>query len=281
MVKLASLLLMMFMVGCTGPHMVKSSFEYDYVLPSDYPLTRKHQRINVSIDDETLKRPESILKYEALNLGYSTIVTGAQVVAFIHFQPSFFVQREPITRQIIKYDEKDKGHVVYVITNRGFIRTPYSVELVDALNDTLIFQTQGAGNYSIDAAPYPNNEQTKKALLDVFHQYTFEARQTLLNDIWEKLKGRYLQDIQVTFAKMKFKLVSEHESEPVFKQAFALLKKNDKVAAKQALAIYNQAYKRYQAKEDNESKLILSYINDGITAATQIVNDPNPQRYIQ
>ena len=63
------------------------------------------------------------------------------------------------------------------------------------------------------------------------------------------------------------------------KAHFHYLKKNDKAAAKEALAIYNQAYKRYQAKADEESQNTLRFIDDGITAAAKIVNDPNPQRY--
>lgn len=279
MVKLALIFLCVSLAACSGPHVVKTSLDYDYYLPAKYALTPQHQRIHVSIDDKTLQRPEPSLQYESLKLGYSLIPAQAQMQVYVHMQPSFLVQRSPVTRQVIEYDEHNKGKVGYVVTNRGFIRTPYSLELVDTLEDVLVFQTQGNGNFPIDAPPLPKKVQTQQALLEVFYEKRPRARQVLLDEIWQKLKGRYLQDIQVTFARMQFKLVSEHENEPVFKQAFALLKKNDQAAAKQALAIYNQAYKQYEKNEDDASKRILSYLNDGITAATQIANDPNPQRF--
>jgi hypothetical protein len=279
MVKLACILGCVLLTACAGPKAITSSLVYDSYLPAKYALTDQHKRIHVSIDDKSLQRPEPTLKYESLKLDYAPIPALAQMVIYVHMQPSFFVQRPPVSRQVVEFDENNKGTLGYVVTNRGFIRTPFSIELVDTLNDVLVYQTQGNGNYPIDAPPKPVKGQTKKALLDVFYQQREQARQTLLADIWQRLKGRYLADIQVVFSKMQFKLVSWHEDEPAFKQAFMLLKKNDKSAARQALVIYNQAYKRYQANEDDASKQILSYLNQGITVATQIANDPNPQRY--
>ncbi|WP_283787421.1 hypothetical protein QNI23_012145 [Bermanella sp. WJH001] len=279
MVKLIFIFIILFLTGCSGSNLIRETIEYDYILPAPYPLTPQHKQIHVSIDDKTIKRPEPALKYETLKLSYSAIPISAQLIVYVHIQPSFLVQREPISRQIVQYDANDKGSVVYVVTNRGYIRTPFSLELVDVLNDKLIYQTQGAGNFSIDARPKPNHSQTTNELLQAFRENREQARQTLLNEIWERLKGPYLKDIQVSLAKMQFRLVSEHEDEPDFKKAFLLLKKNDKYAAKQALVIYNAAFKRYEKKEDEESKRILGYINDGLTAAAQIANDPHPQRY--
>ena len=279
MVKLTLSLFFIFLVGCAGQYVVKNTVEYDYILPASYPLTNQHKFIHVSIDDKSLKRPEPALKFETLKLNYSVIPASAQLIVYVHIQPSFLVQREPVSRQVVEYDANNKGTLVYVVTNRGFVRTPYSIELVDKLSDTLIFQTQGVGNFSIDASPRPNHTQTTAQLLLAFHKHTQQARQILLDDIWAKLKGPYLKDIQVSLAKMQFRVVSEHESDPVFQKAFALLKKNDQFSAKQALALYNQAYKRYEKKEDDSSKRILNYINEGITAAAQIANDPNSQRY--
>lgn len=277
--KLACIIICIFLTACAGPKAVTSSLDYDFYLPSKYALSDQHKRIHVIIDDKSLQRPEPVLKYESLKLDYSPISSLAQIRVYVHIQPSFLVQRPPVSRQVIEFDENNKGTLGYIVTNRGFIRTPYSIELVDALNDVLVFQTQGNGNYPIDAPPKPIKNETKKVLLDVFYQQRNKARQALLESIWEKLKGRYLADIQVVFSKMQFRLVSWHEDEPAFKQAFELLKKNDKSAAKQALAIYNQAFKRYQDNEDDASKQILSHLNQGITVATQIANDPNPQRY--
>lgn len=279
MVKLTLVFILIFLAGCSGSNLIRETIEYDYILPAPYPLTPQHKQIHVSIDDKTIKRPEPALKYETLKLSYSALPISAQVIVYVHIQPSFLVQREPISRQIVEYDANDKGTVVYVVTNRGYIRTPFSIELVDVINDKLIYQTQGAGNFSIDASPKPDHNQTTNELLQSFHDNRGQARQELLDKIWQRLKGPYLKDIQVSLAKMQFRLVSEHEDEPDFKKAFLLLKKNDKYAAKQALAIYNAALKRYQKKEDEESKRMLGYINDGITAAAQIANDPNPQRY--
>jgi hypothetical protein len=279
MVKLTLIFIFIFLTGCSGPNLIRETVEYDYLLPAPYPLTPQHKQIHVSIDDKTIKRPEPALKYETLKLSYSAIPASAQLIVYVHIQPSFLVQREPISRQVVVYDANDKGTVVYVVTNRGYIRTPFSIELVDVLNDKLIYQTQGAGNFSIDASPKPDHNQTTNELLQAFHDNRVQARQELLNTIWQRLKGPYLKEIQVSLAKMQFRLVSEHEDEPDFKKAFLLLKKNDKNAAKKALAIYNAALKRYQKKEDEESKRMLDYINDGITAAAQIANDPNPQRY--
>ncbi len=270
---------MLVLTGCASHSFVKSELKYDYISPAAYPLTSKHKAIHVSIDDQTLARPEPTLKVETLKLHYSRIALSAQLIVYIHIQPSFLVQREPISRQIVEFDDNNKGTIKYVMTNRGYIRTPYSIELVDTLNETLIFHTQGADNYPIDAVPRPDYTQTTHQLLQAFRQNTKLARQTLLEDIWQKLKGPYLKDIQVSLGETTFTLVSEHNREPIFQQAFSLLKKNDKSAAKQALALYNQAYKRYEKKEDDESKQILEFINDGITAAVQITNDPNPQRY--
>lgn len=279
MVKLVFICILIFLSGCSGSNLIRETIEYDYILPAPYALTPQHKQIHISIDDKTLKRPEPALKYETLKLSYSVIPSSAQLMVYVHMQPSFLVQREPISRQIIEYNANDKGTVVYVVTNRGYIRTPFSIELVDVINDQLVYQTQGAGNFSIDAVPKPDHSQTTNELLQAFHDHRVQARQELLNTIWERLKGPYLKDIQVSLAKMQFRLVSEHEDEPDFKKAFLLLKKNDQYAAKQALAVYNAALKRYQKKEDEQSKRILGYINDGLTAAAQIANDPNPQRY--
>lgn len=279
MVKLILVCCVSILIGCTTPNVVTSQVTYDYIKAPSYPLTHKHQVMSVSVDDKTLKPPETKLELETLKLRYHDQEERAQIVVYVRFQPSFLVQRSPVSRQIIEYDKNNKGQVRYLMTNRGFIRTPYSIELVDTLAGELISQTQGAGNFSIDAPPKSTKVATKKALLNSFYQNLPNARQTLLDNIWQDLKTKHLQEVQVSLANMQFDLVSKHPYESAFESAFSLLKKNDKAAAKEALAIYNQAYKRYQAKADEESQNTLRFIDDGITAAAKIVNDPNPQRY--
>ncbi|NVK37244.1 MAG: hypothetical protein HWE18_04915 [Gammaproteobacteria bacterium] len=278
MAKIGICLICFALIGCSSPQVMQQTLTYDYLIAPSYPLTDKHKTITVIIDDTSLKRPEPALSYEQLKLKY-TANKNADVVVFLHFLPSFLVQRSPISQQVIEYDENDKGTVVYRVTNRGFIRTPYSVEVVDNLNETLIFQTQGAGNFAIDAIPKPELAQTESALTSKFYEQRQAARETLLHELWQQLKGRLLKDIQMNFAKMEFRLVKDHELEGDFARAYLLLEKNDKAAAKQALNIYNNLLKRYEKKEGEENQAIARYANDGITAATQIVNDPHPQRF--
>lgn len=278
MVKIVGSLLILILVGCSGPNIVRETVTYDYLIAPSYPLTEKHKTIAVIIDDSTLQHPEPALRYEKLKLNY-VAKKQADIMVFLHFLPSFLVQRSPITQKVAEYDENGKGTLVYRVTNRGYVRTPYSVEVVDSLNDKLIFQTQGAGNFPINASPKPELENTESALTTEFYNKRSSAREALLEDLWQKLKGRLLQDIQMNFAKMEFRLVKDHELEGDFARAYLLLEQNDKDAAKRALSIYNNLLKRYQSKEGELNQAIAGYANDGITAATQIVNDPHPQRY--
>lgn len=277
--KITTLIIASFLSGCAGPVIKHGKIEYDYLMPSTYELTKKHKTIHVAIDDQSLKAPEHKLKYEALKLLYTGDQSKASMVVFVHLLPSYLVQRTPTTQQVVDYEESSIGQVVYVVMNRGYIRTPYSVELVDKVNDKLVFHTRGAENYTITAPPKPEQEASASELLKAFHANTQLARQAALGNIWEDLKGRYLNEITVSMGQMTFSLVSYHENEPVFSKAFELIKQNDQILAKRALALYNQAYKKYQGNEDEESKKILSYIDSGISAATKIVNDPHPQRY--
>lgn len=278
MVKIVGILLFVFLGGCSGPNIIKDTVTYDYLIAPSYPLTEQHKTISVIIDDPSLKQPESTLRYEKLKLKY-VAKRQADIQVFLHFLPSFLVQRSPITQRVAEFNENGKGNLVYRVTNRGYVRTPYSIEVVDSLNEKLIFQTQGTGNFPISASPKPDLENTESALKAEFYNKRGMAREALLEDLWQQLKGRLLKDIQVSFAKMDFYLVKDHELDGDFAHAYSLLEKNDKDAAKRALVMYNNLIKRYQSKEGKLHQAMAGYANDGITAATQIVNDPHLQRY--
>ena len=282
MVKLVFLSIIIFLLtSCTGLQINREDVQYDYLIPPSYPLSDKYRYISVDVDDLSLTRPEPKLEFEALKLKYTSNPKNAQIVVFLHLNPSYLVQRSPISRKVITYDENGKGHINYIVTNRGYIRTPYTIEVVDKLEDKLIFQTQGAGNFPIDAKPKARIEETEKTLKTEFYGQTLTARNALLGTLWENLKTHYLQDITVGFGNYQFKIVSNHEKEAVFNQAYKLLNTNNPSSAKKALNLYNELLKKYQSipEKTEEQLAIIKYVNEGITAAAKIANSTYQSRY--
>ncbi|GAA6135724.1 hypothetical protein NBRC116188_25140 [Oceaniserpentilla sp. 4NH20-0058] len=274
--KIVGLLLLIILSGCTGPKTKSDNFLFEYTIPPSYPLTDQHKFIYVQLNDTSLELPEEKLEFEALTLKDTSVRKKAHIIVYINLSPSYLVQRQPISRRIVEYDEKEKGHVTYKVTNRGYVRTRYTLEVVDIIQDTLIYQTQGSSNYAISAKPKPEKNQTITQLKSAFYENRIVARETLLAEIWNNIKQHYLQSISVTFASSNYNLLSYHEQEPAFEKAYKLLLKNDKTAARQALNIYDQALKKYSGKDSNdpsdEKKLITTHLNKGITVALDMVN---------
>jgi hypothetical protein len=97
--------------------------------------------------------------------------------------------------------------------------------------------------------------------------------------IWDDLKKYHLSDIQTTFGKLEYQVVSKLSVEPKFAQAYLLLKSNRKRNAIKAVNIYNKAVASYKGKEDDLSKLILKHLDHGITVSTSIANNEYTDRY--
>lgn len=275
-------LLILIVLGCSSYSVKREELYYEFVLPPSYPLTSEYQYLHVVFDDKKITPPEPSLSFERLKLVYTQNPKRADIMVYFHFSPSYFVHREPTSVRVIEFDEKGKGKITYKLVNRGYIRTGYTVEVVDVLQDKLIFDTQGAGNFDISVAPWPTKHETQQALINEFNNFKQAARSELATTLWEGLKTNYLNDLLVGYTPETFHIVAEHRRNPNLKQAFDALSKKTKAGAKQALALYNKILKSYDNKDKasltDEDKKVISYANEGITASAKIVNSPNPIR---
>ena len=252
---------------------------YDYVIASPYELTSAHKNIYFDIDAEDLSLPEETLSLATLNLNMVLNKQQAQVVVYIHVANSFLIKRPGGMRKEVVFDEQQRGAFQDVVIQRAHIRTHYNIEVVDGLADTLIDQFSGAGNYPLEALDVFEKKLNRKLLQEAFLEESIVARYEVINTIWNRIKMDYLNNIEVIFAQEKYRLVSELESEPRVELAFERLNENNKKSAAKALQSYNGLIKKYKKKGDEYSKAVTSYLDQGITVSTSIVNHQHQDRY--
>lgn len=281
MVKWVASFLFMLLMGCSGtslkPHF--DEVQYDFQQKSIYTISSKHKNIYISLDAPDLQLPAQPHRIKTLLLDWVKREKDAQFILFIRFSNSFLIERISGVRTEVEFDEKGRGRTYEIPIQRAYVRTHYTIELVDVLNDVLVSQYQGAGNYPIEAKLVKEKAANRKLLRGAFQDELGVARYQLMTDIWDNIKKVYLRDIQVTFGQQNFKLVSELNEEPAFLTAYDLLLENNKTAAQKALAIYNDAIKQYVAGESDRSDQIRTWLDQGITAASAIVNHEFDDRY--
>ena len=253
--------------------------QYDYQSQSVYPITQAHQKIFISLDATDLELPDEPHRISSLLLDWSTVSDDAQFILFIRFSESFLIERISGVRTEVEFDEGGRGRAFEIPIQRGFVRTHFTIELVDVLSDTLVNQFQGAGNYPIEANLVKGVDENRALLQLAFQEEVGVARYQLMTEIWTNIKKHYLNDLRVTFGQQNFKLVSELDEEPAFLIAFDLLLENNKQSALKALAIYNDAIKQYPSGESEKTDQIRSWLDQGISASSAIANHEFEDRY--
>lgn len=276
----AFLVLFTILSGCSSlPNPTFDTVVYDYQMKPSYPLNSSYKTLNVSLDARNVKLPEKRFKDESIKFKWTPSSRAAQIAVYIHLSNSFLIERENSVKEEVVFDERGKGGFIRTGIQRAFIRTHYTVEVVDNLKDSLINQVNAAGNYSIEAKLTNDQIENRKILKQEFYNKLDQARQSLIADIWKGLKTHHLSDIQTTFGKVENRVVSEFSVEPKFKQAYQLLSSNRKRNAIKALKIYNEGIAKYKGKDDDLSLLIKKHLDHGITVSTSIANHEFPDRY--
>ncbi len=274
------LFLLLFLNGCAQPSQVKySEFSYDYIIPSPYKLTKKHQNIYFDVGAQDLFLPEESLYLETLKLDMVDVKNNAQVLVHIQISDSFLIERPVGVRKEAIFDKSGKGRLQEIAILRGHIRTHYHIEVVDVLNDNLIDHFSGAENYPIEALDQFNKAKNIEALKATFMAETIVARYEVISGIWQRMKKKYLMNVRVIFAKDNFKLVSEFKPEPRLALAYDYLYENNKKSAAKALQVYNSLNKKYKDQEDELSLRVMSFLDKGISVSTRIVNHEYEDRY--
>ena len=288
---LTAIFLFTWLFGCAnqGVNAEFGEIEYDYLVSSPYPLTQKHQNIHLDIDGDNLTFPLSVsqmnglaiagLEMENLKLNWVQKKDNAQVILHLRISNSFLIERPAGIRTNVVFNDAGIGHLEDVAILRGFIRTHYQIELVDALNDQLIDHFQGAENFPVENIDLFNRQSNISAMQVQFDRQALNARKALMEKLWENIKGYYLAMVKVSFGKEKFTLVKNQESEPRYLQAFNLLNRNNRNSANQALRIYNQGIKDYQGLEDDFNKEMKNMFDYGITVSSRISNHTHQDRY--
>jgi hypothetical protein len=266
--------------GCSSlPIPEYSTVIYDYQVKPPYEMDSSYKKLNVSLDVSDVKLPEKSLKDESLKFAWTPVPDKAQLAVYIHLSNSFLIDRENTIKEQVVYAENGRGGFIRTPIQRGFIRTHYTIEVIDRIKDTLIEQVNSAGQYSIEAELTNSKQDNKRILAVSYHKNLYDARSKLVSDIWSDLKNRHLSQVQTTFGKVEGKVVSGLSVEPKFKQAFLLLNSNRKRDAVKALKIYNLAVAAYKDNEDDLSLMILKYLDQGISVSTSIANYEYPDRY--
>jgi hypothetical protein len=282
MIKKHTLLLLFygFFAGCSSlPTPKYSTVIYDYQIKPPYEMNSSYKKLNVSLDVADVKLPEKSLKDESLKFAWAPVPDKAQLAVYIHLSNSFLIDRKNTIKDEVVYAENGRGSFIRTPIQRGFIRTRYTIEVIDRIKDTLIEQVNSAGQYPIEAELTNSKQDNKKILTAAYHKNLTGARNKLVADIWSDLKKRHLSQVQTTFGKFEGKVVSGLLVEPKFKQAYLLLSSNRKRDAVKALNIYNLGVAAYKDKEDDLSLMILKYLNHGITVSSSIANHEYPDRY--
>lgn len=253
---------------------------YDYAIASDYELSKQHQQVAVMIEYPNGNQqwwPKQEL--ESLALNWTQSPKQADVVLYVRLSSPHLVERPAGWRKTVTYNEAGVGEVKRESIQRGYIRTHYVVELVDKRLDTLIESHRLAHNFPIEA-PFDSDKQQRTQLLKrAFNTNKPEALKDFMSNLNTNLESRYLKPVCYTFAHKDYRLVQTLEQEASFSKAFEVLKGNSKAAAKQALDIYNRAIKPYQEQEGEDAKTIRRWLDDGIGAATDIIDTPHKDRY--
>ena len=278
--RVITLFLCNIIIGCSSlPTPEFSEVIYDYQVKPPYALTSAYKKINISLDTDDVKLPEPTFKDESFNFKWTPASSASQIAVYIHLSNSFLIERENTIVTSVIYDSDGKGGYVRKGVQRGYIRTHYTIEVVDKIKDTLINQVALAGNFPIEADLTNDLIENKKILKSQFYALQKKAREQLLNDIWRDLKTHHLSLVQTTFGQVTDKVVSKLSIEPKFNQAYLLLKTNRKRNAIKALDIYNSGMALYKDKDDDLSIMIRNHLDHGITVSSKIANHEYPDRY--
>jgi len=252
---------------------------YDYQIKPEYEMNESYKYINVSIDAKDVNLPEKMFKDESFKFSWSSSDKRSQLAVYINLSNSFLIDRENIIKSEVFYDVNGKGGFIRTPIQRGFIRTRYTIEVIDRKKDILINSVNLAGNFSIEAELTNSSEQNKRILKMAYHKNLKQARKNLITDIWSDLKKYHLSLIQTTFGKSEYIVLSKLPIEAKFEQAYVLLKSNRKRNALKALNLYNKGVAFYKDKQDDLSLMILKHLDQGVTVSTSIVNNQYPDRY--
>lgn len=266
--------------GCsTLPKPEFNQVIYDYKVKPAYEMDTSYKYLNISLDARDVSFPEKIFKDESIKFKWSASDKRSQLAVYINLSNSYLIDRENSLKRERIYDDRDQVEFVRTPIQRGFIRTRYTIEVVDRIKDTLINSVNLAGNFPIEAELTNSASNNRDILKSAYYKNLKLARQTLVAKIWDDLKKYHLSDIQTTFGKLEYQVVSKLSVEPKFAQAYLLLKSNRKRNAIKAVNIYNKAVASYKGKEDDLSKLILKHLDHGITVSTSIANNEYTDRY--
>ena len=278
--QLSMVLIILLVCGCSSlPKATFGEVAYDYQVKPTYALSTSYKTLNVALDARNISLPEKTFADESIKFKWTPSSKAAQIAVYIHLSNSFLIERENAVKNQVLFDDKGKGGYIRTGIQRAFIRTHYTVEVVDNLKDSLINQVNAAANFAIEAELSNDLTINKSTLKKQFYKQLSEARKKLVEDIWSGLKTHYLADIQTTFGTVKGKVVNELSVEPSFKRAYQLLTTNRKRNALKALKIYNSAMASYKDKDDDLSLMIRKHLDHGITVSSKIANHEYPDRY--
>lgn len=276
----STLLLVFLMVGCSClPTPEYADITFDYQVKPPYEMGKSYKRLNVNLDVTDVSLPEKTFKDESFKFDWTPSAKNAHIAVYIRLSNSFLIDRENANKSELVYDKKGKGSFIITPIQRGYIRTHYTIEVIDEIKKTLIHQVSLAGNYSIEAELTNDSVNNKKILKDAFYKHRKAARKQLLKDIWHDLKTRDLALIQTTFGQEKDKVVSHLQGENKFELAYKYLKTNKKRNALKALNLYNQGLVKYKDKDDKLSNFIRRHLDHGISVSSRIANHQYPDRY--
>lgn len=252
---------------------------YDYKIDSSYPLSKAHKYLAIALDANDIVLPEFPLKDATLPLKITENLKKAQVLVQVNVSDSFLIERPSAVRSEVVFPKDAKGYVESYDVLRGYIRTHYSVEIIDMLNNSLVFDRQGASNHSIETRDQHDKQKNIQALQALFFEETPVARYDLISHVLKQLEAEDFNVLRVHFKQDEFNIVQSVEGEDNFETAYDLLQENNKHYAQQALAVYNKMLKFYDNKDDALSQAMVSWLQPGLTACTAIVNHPHQDRY--
>ncbi len=116
------------------------------------------------MDADDVKLPESTFTDESFNFKWTPASSASQIAVYIHLSNSFLIERENTIVTSVIYDADGKGGYVRKGVQRGYIRTHYTIEVIDKIKDTLINQVAFAGNFPIEADLTNDLIENKKIL---------------------------------------------------------------------------------------------------------------------
>ncbi len=274
------MLVITLMSGCASLEPQWGTIRYDYAIAPEYALTAKHKELAMMLETDTgqqqyLPNP----KIEALALNWTQTPPLADIVLYLRLSKPHLIQRPAGWRKTLITNEHGIGRIERTSVQRGYVRTHYILELVDKRADKLIDHFKLAHNFAIEA-PLKSDKQENIALLQAeFEDQLKAAQQDLLQRVQSHLQSHYLAKVCYVFAFSEHRLVMQLEQEVGFKQGFEALNRNSKQGAQQALGIYDKRIGAYKDKEDDTSKQIRQWLEQGLNAATSIINLPHKDRY--